>query len=75
MSSIVSQASTTTIPIVVDDIASANAMETMAVQLTSNASHSTLTSGSCTPRTSIIATSNQTFSDSDRFATVSLFTK
>lgn len=42
-------------------------MESMAVQL-GGASHCTLASGAKVPRTSIIATSNQHFAESDRFA-------
>lgn len=67
VSSIVNQSSTSTIPIVVDDIASPHAMEEMAVQFSGGASHSTIASGSATPRSGIMVTANRTFADSDRF--------
>ena len=67
VSSIVTQSSTTTIPIVVDDVASPHTMEELAVQLTSGASHSTLKSGTNTPKTSIITTANFSFTESDRY--------
>lgn len=70
VSSIMAQSSTTTIPIVVDDIASAHTMEELAVQLTSGASHSTLRSGTSTPITSIITTANYHFAESDRYVHV-----
>ena len=67
LSSILNQASSTTIPIVVDDVSSPHVMEDMAVQLTGGASHCTISSGTNVPHTSVIVTSNQHFSKSDRF--------
>ena len=68
VSSIINQASVTTIPIVIDDVSSPAFMEELAVQLTGGAAHSTMKSGTCTPRTSVITTANHHFAESDRYS-------
>ena len=67
ISSIIHQSSFTTIPIIIDDVSSAAFMEEVSVHLTGGASHSTLRTGTSTPRTSIIATANYHFGESDRY--------
>ncbi|XP_019860084.1 PREDICTED: uncharacterized protein LOC109588352 isoform X3 [Amphimedon queenslandica] len=68
LSAIISCAAGTTIPIVVDDVSNSHAMEEIAVQFTGGATYMTVSAGATKPRTSIIATSNQYFADTDRNA-------
>jgi hypothetical protein len=68
LSAILNTASTTTIPIVYDDVSSQHVMEEMAVQLTGGATCCTVSGGESQPKTSVIVTSNQHFAQSDRNA-------
>ena len=63
---IISKAASTTIPIGIDDIRSAKKAETIAVQFFNGFAHNTCQSGQLKPSTSVIITSNSTFSDSRR---------
>ena len=67
VSSIVKNTSSSTIPLVVDDVCSKYAMEELAVQFSGGASHCTMSSGNTVPRAGIIVTSNMSFIESDRY--------
>lgn len=63
---ILNRAAVSTLPIGLDDIKSAAAMEEIAVHFYNGACHTTVSSGQTVPHTSLIVTANDSFCGTER---------